>query len=494
MADEYSDDFEQEETSKEEVVEEEHHLRLSLEVHSIKDLQEPLCMYVKYNYPLLGNGKTQSFQVTRNSETRIENSFQAHEFGMTKSQLYPTLNSKPLVLEVWNADKYTKDTLVGQVSINLNQLLCAPLKKTPQSVVRVLDTWAPIQGDNKVGQLRVVLYLEDLGPKTPGVALAQQANDYQAAWELELWRRAEEAKWQATLKDREQTHLASMAKDWQMREEERERQFQKALTEVNQLETRLRSKAHELQKRENKIVSLEEQLRQKMNETAHQLSLKEEEIQLLKSRFNEHKNTMTKENKILQNKLSQAREELSKAEEELYRIRREQDTPAVQNLRNELQTKHMENLEFSRQLEQMTAAKDTFKQQCEKLKSELVRVLRAHEEERKNWEAKEREELQRIKLQYESSLYQQYESSQITQLKETLTKMQKPSEPPVPNIINKPIPQNPHFFTQKKEENPQGSEASRIKQERDNLISSGIYTEDDALIQELDRQIAALAC
>lgn len=131
---EYPDDFEQEQ-----VAEDEHHLRLSFELHSVKDLPETVALYVKFNYPLLGNGRTQAANIRKNLECRVENAFQAHEFFMTKSQLYPTLSSTPLILEIWHADKFTKDRQLGTVQIRMEELLKAPLKKTNESVLRVYD-------------------------------------------------------------------------------------------------------------------------------------------------------------------------------------------------------------------------------------------------------------------------------------------------------------------------------------------------------------------
>lgn len=278
-------------------------------------------------------------------------------------------------------------------------------------------------------------------------------------------------------------------------------------SELTQLENRLRSKALELQKREQKIIGLEEELRQKLNDTARQLAIKEEEIQSLRARFNDSKNGISKENKLLQNKLDQVRLELTKTEEELFKARREQDSATVQNLRSELNTKHIENIEFSRQLEQMSQTKENFKQQCEKLKSELVRVLRAHEDEKKEWQKKEAAELAHLRLNLESKKLQEDESKELKQVRDELSSLQKtlkenqlPDTKPVQlkpdkfseNKINLPIPHSSEFYSAKVEPTDI-DELTRLTRERESLISTGVYTEDDALIIELDREIALLS-
>lgn len=79
-------------------------------------------------------------------------------------------------------------------------------------------------------------------------------SDYQAVWQLELWKRAEEAKFKAWLKQREQEHVESVTGHWKAKESERERSFNQAMGAVAALETKVRGKALELQKREERIV------------------------------------------------------------------------------------------------------------------------------------------------------------------------------------------------------------------------------------------------
>ena len=55
------------------------------------------------------------------------------------------------------------------------------------------------------------------------------------------------------------------------------------------LENRLRTKATELQKREEKIIQLEEELKSKIIEVSRQLTNKEEEILGIKKKFKEER-------------------------------------------------------------------------------------------------------------------------------------------------------------------------------------------------------------
>jgi centrosomal protein CEP120 len=522
IEDNYSDDFEQPEAqevksvqsvkSSHEMLEEEHQLRLSIELHSIKDFTLPGQIYVKFNYSLLGpaQGRTTPLAIRRNTEHRLENGFQAHDFAMTKSRLYPALNSTPLKLEVWSTDKYAKDTQLGTVNIKTDELLKSPLKKTHQSVVRIYDSWHNIEGEEGViGQIRVILYLEDKGPRRPGAALAQNVPvDSQTVYEIEMWKRNEESKWRATLKERENQHLAMISQEWQEKENERERQFQRSIAEIAMMEQKIRTRALDLQKREQKLVNLEEELRHKINDTTRQLGIKEEELQTLKTRFNETKTALMKENKSLNAKIETFKNELTKTEDELRKAKREQDSVAVQTLQQELNSKNLQMYDTERKLEQMTQVKDSFKAQCDKLKSELTRVLRAHDDEKRKWEAEQREEVNRLRLEMETQRLFKEESPEVKALKMQIEelKMNLKENIPRPEVPKTRAPvlkssydkglvmptkiETPYLL---KDTTPkQTDEITRLIQEREELLSCGAYTEDDAVIEELDRQIAAL--
>lgn len=92
--------------------------------------------------------------------------------------------------------------------------------------------------------------------------------DYQAVWQLELWKRAEEAKFKAWLKQREIERIEEVTAQWKQKEADREKLFNEAMNKVVQLESKTRTKALELQRREERIVQLEEDLKAKITEVS----------------------------------------------------------------------------------------------------------------------------------------------------------------------------------------------------------------------------------
>jgi centrosomal protein CEP120 len=101
----------------------------------------------------------------------------------------------------------------------------------------------------------VLVYLEDLGPgqvqslqaardgskKTAAQAPEPGAQaDYEAVWQLEMWKRAEEAKFKAYLKQREIEKIQEITYSWKIKEADRETTFNDAMKNFEGLETKLR--------------------------------------------------------------------------------------------------------------------------------------------------------------------------------------------------------------------------------------------------------------
>jgi centrosomal protein CEP120 len=83
-----------------------------------------------------------------------------------------------------------------------------------------------------------------------------------------MWRRAEEAKFKAFLKQREIEKIEELTTTWKGKEQQRESTFSDSLRSLEQLENKLRQNALDLQKREERIIQLEEELKHKITEVS----------------------------------------------------------------------------------------------------------------------------------------------------------------------------------------------------------------------------------
>lgn len=73
------------------------------------------------------------------------------------------------------------------------------------------------------------------------------------------------------LKQKEIDFMSSLNEEWRRKDTEKDKFFKQSQASLQNLETKLKSKASELQKREQKIILLEEELKQRICEAAKQV-------------------------------------------------------------------------------------------------------------------------------------------------------------------------------------------------------------------------------
>jgi lysylphosphatidylglycerol synthetase-like protein (DUF2156 family) len=69
-----------------------------------------------------------------------------------------------------------------------------------------------------------------------------------------MWKRAEMAKFLAHLKQKEMEKMDEISVEWRTKEQQREVAFSESVARVNQLENKIRVKATDLQRREERII------------------------------------------------------------------------------------------------------------------------------------------------------------------------------------------------------------------------------------------------
>jgi hypothetical protein len=332
---------------------------------------------------------------------------------MTSSALQVSL--EPLTIELFSKDNYQKDLKKGEFSINLVDLLSSDLKKTDNSVVRVLDTWL----HESIGSLRLVLFLEDLGPKSlQTISLAEvPSND----WELEAWRRSEESKFLSSLKQKEIEYLSQSSQSWLSKEKSRSEQVESLQVQLAEVESNLRGKMITLQKRETKISSLEEEIRLQMTDLQRQVDLKQEELSMWKEKTSSVKSGVAKESKSLKAQIQSTREEIRKIEEETVKFKRLAESQESKDLKVQLAQKLSENAEISRKWQLAKSLKEEVEATLFKLKGDLNKTLRVQDSERRVRQSHEREEIVKRRVELETIRYQHEECEQIRELKEKMT-------------------------------------------------------------------------
>lgn len=151
-----------------------HQLRFSIDLRSIVDHEFTAQLSLRYSaIGELGMSSFRSSSIALPNarvETALKDCFLTGYFKASMADVAEKLNMK-IQIELWHCDRLKKDTLLGKVTVDLQKILEQPLRTTTESFARVLDAYHPVdevdENDKplkKIGSLRVIVYLEDLGP------------------------------------------------------------------------------------------------------------------------------------------------------------------------------------------------------------------------------------------------------------------------------------------------------------------------------------------
>jgi hypothetical protein len=95
-----------------------------------------------------------------------------------------------------------------------------------------------------------------------------EAIQVRVVWELDNWKKMEEARFKFTLKEKEIEYLNNLAEIWKKKEMEREKVFKRGEASIMEVEKKIKAKLVELQKREQQLVLLDEELKKKISEAS----------------------------------------------------------------------------------------------------------------------------------------------------------------------------------------------------------------------------------
>eukprot|EP00127_Corallochytrium_limacisporum_P003794 Clim_evm8s153 gene=Clim_evmTU8s153 len=154
----------------------EHHFRYGIECREVKDVTLPNCnVYVRYTYPFFGSAAPvityPPVEVRVGSQHILPNSFCAHTFSTDPHHMSSHFRDVPLSLQLWNRDRIHRDQLMGVAQVNLGEVLSSMRTRVQGSLawMQTHDSYVAVctfdaAGTiHKVGEIRVILSLEDFG-------------------------------------------------------------------------------------------------------------------------------------------------------------------------------------------------------------------------------------------------------------------------------------------------------------------------------------------
>ncbi|XP_061324655.1 centrosomal protein of 120 kDa isoform X4 [Pezoporus flaviventris] len=450
-----------------------HHFCFSIDLRSIRGLEVgfPINCILRYSYPFFGSAApimtSPPVEVRKNMEVFLPQSYCAFDFATIPHQLQDTFLRLPLLVELWHKDKTAKDLLLGMAKLQLSNVLAS--EKTRflggngeqcwrQTYNETVSVTAAQGSGSRIADLSYAITLEDHGlvsmqevlvsDSSQCVGAGQQWHvphiqpccaqenppepretlEYKAALELEMWKEMQEDIFENQLKKKEMVHMQVLAEEWKKRERERQALVKKKVAEYTGLEEQLQKTLRDLDKRERQLFSAESELQtvKKDLQAEHERKLQE-----------------------LQDSVRRARVECAHQ---------------VELERSKIKQLEEDKLRLQQQREQENAVAYLKKQQQE-LEHMRLRYLAAEEKELGK---PDRQELEDIRNELNRLKQQEEERKQLQDIRA--------------NSANR-------ISNSRKLNENTDDYLSRLIEERDTLLRTGVYNHEDHIVSELDRQI-----
>ncbi|XP_067886022.1 centrosomal protein of 120 kDa isoform X2 [Heterodontus francisci] len=528
-----------------------HHFCFALDIRSIRQLDVSFAIncIVRYSYPFFGTAApimtNPPVEVKKNMEVIFPQSYCAFDFAALPHQLQDTFFRLPLLVEVWHKDKMTKDLLLGVARLKLSNVLTAEKsrflgpsgdhcwRQTYSERIPVVAAQGP---SNKIAELYCSMTLEDYNfvktqhitvsdsslnsnighkqqpdPSTKPVQASEpglepeprETMEYKAALELEMWKEVQEDLFENQLKQKELAHMQALAEEWKRRDREREALVKKKVLEYAVLEERLQKTLADLEKRERQLANGEIELQRLRKELQddHDRSLREmqettrrctedsaRQMELEKLKFNQ----LEQDKLRLQQQLHEAEQKYKLLEKEFHQYKEQQSSKPEIRLQSEINLLTLEKVEFERKLESATKSKLHYKQQWGRALKELARLKQREQENAMARLKKQQQELEHMRLRYlaaEEKEVVKTERQELEKIRNELNRLKLQEDKKESSDHRAPASGREAGDHAQHPDEALDNYLARLIEERDTLLRTGVYTHEDRIISELDRQI-----
>lgn len=526
-----------------------HHFCFSIDLRSVRGLEVgfPINCVLRYSYPFFGSAApimtSPPIEIRKNMEVFLPQSYCVFHFATAPHQLQDTFFRLPLLVELWHKDKTTKDLLLGIARLQLSNVLTS--EKTRflggngeqcwrQAYSETVSVTAAQGSDTRIAELLYAITLEDYGlvkihevlvsDSSQCVGAGQQRHathtqlhcasekqtepretlEYKAALELELWKEMQEDIFENQLKKKEMARMQALAEEWKKRDEEREALVKKKVAEYTALEEQLQKTLRDLDKRERQLLTaeseiqrvkkelqaeheqnkqeLQDSVRRTREECAHQVELERSKIkQLGEDRLR------------IQQQLYEAENKYKILEKEFQQYKEQQSSKPEIQLQSEINLLTLEKAELERKLESATKSKLHYKQQWARALKELARLKQREQESAMARLKKQQQELEHMRLCYlaaEEKELGKTDRQELEDIRNELNRLKQQEEErkQFQDVRDNSACKVDSLHTRKSNENIDDY-VSRLMEERDTLLRTGVYNHEDHIVSELDRQI-----
>ncbi|XP_030832368.1 centrosomal protein of 120 kDa isoform X3 [Strongylocentrotus purpuratus] len=340
----------------------------------------------------------------------------------------------------------------------------------------------------------------------------RETAEYKAAMELEMWKEQQAGVFENQMKEKELNQLQSLAEEFKRRDRERTLVLKKKTDEYAGLEEQLKFDLADVDRREHqlaaneaevvrlradlerehqhKLVEMQEASRRLKEDCLHQIELEKSRVRVLEE-----------EKKRLAIQLADADQRLAKKDQVFEQFKQESSSTPEIKLQAQINLLTLEKVELERKLESVTKSKIHYKQQWGRALKELARLKQREATEAKQRLKRQQQELEHMRLRYlaaEEKEVAKEEKKELQEIKGELSRLkdgelskekqqQQPTSQPGEVDMNSEV--HPQGGMHHAEDAALEEHVARLIEERDTLLRTGVYTHQDRIISELDKQI-----
>ncbi|XP_057709140.1 centrosomal protein of 120 kDa isoform X2 [Corythoichthys intestinalis] len=511
-----------------------HHYCFSLDLCSLRQigLTYTIAATLRYSYQFFGSTApvmtSRPVELHRHMDVSLPHSYCKFDFAAMPQQLQDAFLRVPLVLELWHQD--ASSILIGQASLQLSRLLASERSRHPASVREAawrqthqdrLPFFSTLSSNEKVAELSYVVTLDDFGPfnvkdipvsdaaqkeplaplqEAPALPVApvaapappRETLEYRTALELELWKETQEDLFTDQLRKKELSHMQALAEEWMRRDQEREAWVKKKEMECSRLEEQLQKTLADLEKKEKYLMEAERETQRLQRDlrSEHKLTQKEAEETSRRLQLECDHRTALERDKVrlmeeertrLLKQITDWENRYKQLEKDFNHFREQQNVRPEVRLQSDVNILTLEKVELKRKLDYTTKSKLHYKQQWGRALKELARFKQLEQENAMMRLKKQQAELDAMRLRYVASEEKEVvrqERQELGDMRNTLNRLRQQED--VGPASSAPVPS----LKRDAEEH-----LSRLLEERDTLLRTGVYGQDDRIIAELNRQI-----
>ncbi|PFH34816.1 hypothetical protein BESB_068490 [Besnoitia besnoiti] len=405
--------------------------RLSVDLVSLQLRGRPpasqRAVYVHYSYAPFGPRHSFSTEpavdCSSGEAVPLPKGFCAYTLTASPARLLQSLRLTPLELIVYHQAARASSPAagappgaqrLGTAVADLALLVQKPLRRHRQAPheYQAYSAVLPVRGDapdaETIGHLHIQLYLEHLQPPASIEARAstlfsaeesagrvccvflicgsgEEKMSFTVAYELELWKQAEEAKFVAELKRREVQERERLLEQVRRVEQHKNQDLRARQEALQQLQLQLKQMAQQLQQKALELQSRENDLRSERERCMQAAARASEEATDATRRLREERNhavhlekqtslMLQRQNEELQTEASRLRSRLECLEEENSELRQRVTSGPTAQLQSELKLKSYQVADLESRLAAMTASRDYFVSSCAALLDKLHAV------------------------------------------------------------------------------------------------------------------------